>query len=436
MERKGESQKDCKARKQPGIRRCARAASGFSGSPGIHMKKGDKKFFIYLMLAVFGAISMSILFFFLLYKAREVHGAYERVLGILMPFLYGGAIAYLLKPVCNFWERMLEKLIGKRGRGKRLIPPLSILISLLLGLGSVCALLVLVLPQLLSSISAVARTIPQSIDELTVWIMKYAGENEVIGNYITEFLDSVSVRLPDWLSSTLLPWMQTLLNGFSNSIFNIVTVFSNLFLGVIVAVYLLGSRRTLARQGTLVLRSLMRRRWADAVLSELHYMDRMFGGFINGKLVDSLIIGILCFAGMTLLGLPYAVLVSVIVGVTNIIPFFGPYIGAVPSALLILMVNPLQCVIFLVFIILLQQFDGNILGPKILGNVTGLSSLWVLFAILFFGGLFGFIGMIVGVPVFAVLYDLIRKGVRRGLAYRQRQEDREAQASSGGGEES
>lgn len=386
------------------------------------MKKGDKKFFIYLMLTIFGAISLSILFFFLLYKAREVHGVYQKLRSILMPFLYGGAIAYLLKPVCNFWERTLSRWIGERKWGKRLIPSFSIFISLFLGLGSVCALLILVLPQLLSSISAVARSIPQSLDDLTRWTMKYVGENQVLSNYITEFSENLSVKLPDWISSSLLPWLQTLLNGFSNSIFNIVTVFSNLFLGLIVAVYLLGSRKTLARQGTLVLQSLMRRSWADAVLSELHYMDRMFGGFINGKLVDSLIIGILCFIGMTLLGLPYTVLVSVIVGVTNIIPFFGPYIGAVPSALLILMIDPIQCAIFLVFIILLQQFDGNILGPKILGNVTGLSSLWVLFSILFFGGIFGFIGMIVGVPVFAVVYDLIRKGVRRGLAYRQRQE--------------
>ena len=149
----------------------------------------------------------------------------------------------------------------------------------------------------------------------------------------------------------------------------------------------------------MVIRAIFSPKWANRIFAELSYTDRMFSGFINGKILDSLLIGVLNFVGMLLLQLPYALLVSVLVGVTNLIPFFGPYIGMIPSAFLILLVNPWQCVLFLVFNILLQQFDGNVLGPRILGNVTGLSSFWVLFSILLFGGLFGFVGMIVGVPV-------------------------------------
>ncbi|MCD7715405.1 MAG: AI-2E family transporter [Lachnospiraceae bacterium] len=155
------------------------------------------------------------------------------------------------------------------------------------------------------------------------------------------------------------------------------------------------------------------------ILDEICYANRMFTGFISGRIVDSLIIGVICFAGMLLLGIPNRMLVSVITGVTNVIPFFGPYIGAIPSFLLILMVSPAKAVEFLIFILILQQFDGNILGPRILGNKTGLSSFWVLFSILLFGGLFGFVGMIIGVPVFAVIYDILRKLVNKGVAYQE-----------------
>lgn len=387
------------------------------------MKKKEKSPYLYLMLSIFGAIALSILLFFLLFRVEAVKAAAGRLIDILMPFIYGAVMAYLLKPICNFWERKLSALFQKHWlKGVKLAPTLSIFISMFLGLGVIFSLLLLVLPELLSSISGILKTIPQNVDEVTKWAMQYVGDNEVLSNYIAELSESISVSLPNWIKTTLLPNIQSLIDGFSSSVFNIITVFKNFFIGLIVAIYLLGSRKLFARQGKMLLSSIFRRKWADAILTEINYADQMFGGFINGKLVDSLIIGIICFVGMMIMRMPYAVLISVIVGVTNIIPFFGPYIGAVPSALLVLMVSPVKCVIFLVFIIVLQQFDGNILGPRILGNVTGLSSFWVLFSILFFGGVFGFIGMIIGVPVFAVLYDVIRKLVHRGLAYRQAQD--------------
>ena len=157
-------------------------------------------------------------------------------------------------------------------------------------------------------------------------------------------------------------------------------------------------------------------RWADLILEEIAYIDKMFGGFIDGKLVDSAIIGVLCYIGCSVFKFPNALLVSAIVGVTNVIPFFGPFIGAVPSILLILIEDPIKSVWFALFVLGLQQLDGNIIGPKILGNHTGVSSFWVLFSILLFGGLWGLVGMIVAVPLFAVVYDLIKRLVRKGLA--------------------
>lgn len=179
----------------------------------------------------------------------------------------------------------------------------------------------------------------------------------------------------------------------------------NLVIGLIVAVYVLFSRKRFARQGVLIVRSTLNERAANILLEEIGVVDRMFGGFIDAKILDSLIIGILCYIGCLILGIPNTLLISVFVGVTNIIPFFGPLIGAVPSTLLILIESPIQAVWFVVFVIILQQLDGNVIGPGIMGNRIGISGFWVMFAIIFFGGVWGLPGMIVGVPLFAVIYD-------------------------------
>ena len=189
----------------------------------------------------------------------------------------------------------------------------------------------------------------------------------------------------------------------------------NFLIGIIVAVYLLASRHKFKKQGVMVVRSILKPKWADMVLEEIALVDKMFGGFIDGKIVDSAIIGVLCYIGCLIFRFPNALLVSVIVGITNVIPFFGPFIGAVPATLLILIDSPIKALWFVLFVFLLQQLDGNVIGPKILGDHTGLSSFWVLFSIILFGGLWGVVGMIIGVPLFAVIYDLIKKLVRRGL---------------------
>ena len=181
------------------------------------------------------------------------------------------------------------------------------------------------------------------------------------------------------------------------------------------ACYLLASRNKFARQGVLMVRSVLSPRWADLVLGEAAFADRMFGGFIDGKLLDSAIIGLLCYLGCMLFRFPNALLVSAIVGITNVIPFFGPFIGAVPATLLIMIENPIKGLWFILFVLALQQLDGNVIGPKILGNRTGLSSFWVLFAIVLCGGLWGVVGMVICVPMFAVLYDIVKRLVRRGL---------------------
>ena len=239
--------------------------------------------------------------------------------------------------------------------------------------------------------------------------------NEQLLDFIETSYDKLQANLDTWVKETLLPSMQSILSGAAVGVMSFVAFLKNLVIGLIVSVYLLASRKKFGQQGKLILYSLVKRRWADLFLEEICYADKMFGGFINGKILDSAIIGVLCYIACLIFKFPSALLVSVIIGVTNVIPFFGPFIGAIPATLLILIQNPIKALWFVLFVLVLQQVDGNIIGPKILGNTTGLSSFWVLFAILLFGGLWGFVGMIIGVPLFAVIYDVIKKLVIHGL---------------------
>ncbi len=378
--------------------------------------KDDKHSANRLTWALFKAAALSILLFFLISRLDVIRAGADKVISVLMPFIIGGVIAYLLKPMCNFFERHMKPKLPRQSHA------LSVMVSLVLAVLAVGALLLMVIPSLFQSIYTIAQMIPDSLQNDSDWLLIYFGDNEVLSNYISELTGELSATLTGWLSGNVLPGLQALIGSVVTGVGSLITICKNFIIGIIVAIYLLMGRKKFAEQGKKLVHSIFKKKWADAILEEFSFADKMFGGFIGGRIYDSLIIGVICFVGMLILQIPYPGLVSVIVGVTNIIPFFGPFIGAVPSFLLILIVKPVKALIFLVFVVILQQFDGNILGPRILGNVTGLSSFWVLFSILFFGGMFGFIGMLIGVPVFAVIYDVARKLIYKGLEYRERQE--------------
>lgn len=368
-----------------------------------------------VILAVFCAAALSILFFFVIFRASALRELFHRVMNILQPFIYGGVIAYLLKPLCNTYE----KLLGRHWHPKnsRMIGTVSVAGSLLTGLLIIYVILSMLLPQLVVSVTNIVKMLPDMIDDVSAMVDNLFEGNEVMHNYIAQLSDAGTESLSGWLKESLLPYLNVLLTGLSNSMMNMAGVFMDFLIGIVVAVYILANRTKFRKQGKLLLYSIFRERYAAKILEEIAFTDKMFSGFISGKLLDSAIIGVICYVGMLIMRMPYTILISVIVGITNFIPFFGPYIGAIPSAVILLTVSPTYCVMFVVFIIILQQFDGNILGPRILGNSTGLSGIWVLFAILIFGGLFGFVGMIIGVPVFAVIYDLIRQLIYKGLKY-------------------
>ena len=378
-------------------------------------KKPHIKPYLYGMLAGFGAISLSILFFFLIYRFQGFGDAIAKLTGILMPFIYGAVIAYLLKPVCNCVESFLRRLLPeKMGTVANM---LAGTISLLFGILVVYALIMMIVPQLITSVTTLYYTARNNLNDFVDWAshQEIIASNQKLLDFIETSYDNLQDMLDNIVRTKLVPSMQSLLSGAALGVMSFVTFLKNIIIGVIVSVYLLASRKKFGQQCKMILYSLIKPRWADIILEEILYADKMFGGFINGKILDSAIIGVLCYIACLIFKFPSALLVSVIIGVTNVIPFFGPFIGAIPATLLILIQNPIKALWFVLFVLVLQQVDGNIIGPKILGNTTGLSSFWVLFAILLFGGLWGFVGMIIGVPLFAVIYDVLKKFVFHGL---------------------
>ena len=378
-------------------------------------KKPHIKPYLYGMLAGFGAISLSILFFFLIYRFQGFGDAISKLTGILMPFISGAVIAYLLKPVCNCVENFLRRLLPeKMGTAANM---LAVTISLLFGILVVYALIMMIVPQLITSVTTLYYTARNNLNDFVDWAshQEIIASNQKLLDFIETSYDNLQDTLDNLVRTKLVPSMQSLLSGAALGVMSFVTFLKNIVIGLIVSVYLLASRKKFGQQGKLILYSLVKPRWANLIMEEIRYADRMFGGFINGKILDSAIIGVLCYIACLIFKFPSALLVSVIIGVTNVIPFFGPFIGAIPATLLILIQNPIKALWFVLFVLVLQQVDGNIIGPKILGNTTGLSSFWVLFAILLFGGLWGFVGMIIGVPLFAVIYDVLKKFVFHGL---------------------
>nr|WP_297863918.1 AI-2E family transporter [uncultured Acetatifactor sp.] len=361
----------------------------------------------------FLVLALAISFFFLLFRFDDLCAKIGALISILIPFIYGGVMAYMLRMPCNFFEKYLERWLPKKL--KKRAGGFAILLSLFCA-GLVLYLLIsMVVPQLAASIASIVTQLPETAEKGSKWIQELLADNPVMENYLQTAMEAINKKIEAWASKDLLPMLMNMVDGFAGTVSTVVSFLFNICIGMVVCIYVLGSRKLFARQAKAVVYSIFKPRWAEALLSEVNYADKMFAGFFSGKILDSAIIGLICYVFSLILRFPNAMLISVIVGVTNIIPYFGPWIGAVPSLLLILIVDPVKCLWFLIFIIILQQFDGNILGPRLLANSTGLSGFWVLFSITVFGGVFGFVGILIGVPVFAVIYDLLRKLVVMGL---------------------
>ena len=378
-------------------------------------------------LTAFLTVCAVLVFYDTFYQAGTLQQFVSKLASILAPVLYGFAIAYLLTPIMSWLERAIAALWKKLFKKELKQPSGALrLVSILLTEAVVIFLLYLLMsvlvPQVVDSVTTLINNAESYYNQIYDWADNLLKKNPNISNWVRLNLERYYQDALSLLTEKILPGAQQMLTsvtgGVISSILGVVVFAKNLIIGIIISVYLLAMKEQSLARCCKLLYGVLSERAANLVMRGTRRTDEIFSGFVRGKLLDSLIIGILCFIGGSILNLPYTPLVSVVVGVTNIIPFFGPFLGAIPSAFLILLVSPKQCLIFIIFVIVLQQFDGNILGPKILGSATGISSFWVVVTILLGGGFFGVLGMFLGVPVFACLQELVKHLIDRRLTQR------------------
>ena len=367
-------------------------------------------------LAIFLTVSAILLFYDTLFGRRVLPAFTDQLLKALQPVIIGGVLAYLLAPVIDFIERSLfpGRLEAARKAG-RMISRSARAVSLVLTWAMICFLAYLLghvlIPQLYQSVVQLFSSIEGYYNTISGWVEHLLESNPTVEAWVAAQMDTFYATAANWLKNEVLTRTQTLMIAVSGGVVSTLIFLKNLLVGAIVSVYFMATKERCAAHARKIIYSLFSREKVYWIFRGADKVDHIFSGFVRGKLLDSLIIGILCFIGCSILNMPYTPLVSVFVGLTNIIPFFGPFLGAIPSFFLILLVNPIQSLYFLLFVLALQQLDGNFIGPKILGDSTGLSSLWVIIAILVGGSFFG-------VPVCACLYSLVAFLVERRLAER------------------
>ena len=375
------------------------------------MKEKYNTYFRWGITAI-SIIVFGVLFFFLVFRIDAILNFFNKILSILAPITFGAAIAYLINPLVTVTDKYLfafftrchipAKISGFLAKAISITGCLGLLIA------GVSLLFSMIVPELYSSIVKLAGDFRDYVDIIYAFINEHLESNPEILMYAQEILNTLTNFVYNWVNNELIIQVQNIMSKLTVGISWVVTLLTNVVVSLIVSVYLLVSKKRFLGQLKKLLYVLLKPEKANIALSIFRQVNKIFGGFISGKIIDSLIIGILCFIGVSILKMPYPLLISAIVGVTNVIPFFGPYIGAIPSAFLVLLIDPSKFLIFVIFIIVLQQIDGNIIGPTILGDSTGVSPFWIIVSILVGGGLFGFLGMLLGVPTFAVLYFLVK----------------------------
>ena len=370
-------------------------------------------------LTSFLVILAGIVCYFAFLRLDDIAGLLGKIGGILQPIILGLVFAYLLNPLVTIIENQVIKMFEKKAKNREKLRKVSRSIgiagSLLVAFAVVILLLNMVIPELYRSIRDLIMGLPHQINNAIDFLESEKIHDTAFSGTIKSVFENGAEAFQMWLKTDLLTRINQMMSFVTVGVFSVVETLFDIAVGVIVSVYVLNSKEKFTGQCKKITYALLSRERANLMLQITRKSHKIFGGFVIGKIIDSIIIGILCFIGLSILDIPYTLLVSVIVGVTNVVPFFGPYIGAIPSAILILLSEPIKGIYFVIFILVLQQFDGNILGPKILGDSTGLSAFWVVFSILLGGGLFGFVGMIMGVPTFAVFYYLVSMFIEQKL---------------------
>lgn len=340
-----------------------------------------------------------------------------QALQVIAPFLVGAFIAFILYPLVRFFYRNLFKNTLHM-KSDKLSKWSSILVTYVIAIGVIAILMVFILPQLYTSITDIVDRLPVWYNNLTTIVDNFENRHADLGfidyNVINEHLTSLYPKIISYLTDTL----ANLLPYVVNTSMAIVKGVVNLIISIMVSVYMISDHKNIFYQFKKLLYAVFPKQAADTARTICRESTNIFLKFMYGKAIDSVIIGIICFVCMNIFKFPYTVLISVIVGITNMIPYFGPYIGGVLGGIIIVIVNPVQVIFFAVMILVIQQFDGLFLGPKILGDSTGLKPLWVIFAIVVGGAMFGVLGMFLGVPTMAVICYILNIVVEHFLKKR------------------
>lgn len=384
------------------------------------MKFRFKKKYVQIGIISFCVIAASLFVYYLLFNHTALSEAISNVANIISPVIYGFIFAFLMTPILNFIEKKVIKVLFTKWKidiveKQNLIRAISIIITVVFVIAVFYGFFYMVIPRVKDSIVSIISQFDNYLTNFEKWLDTFFADNPKVAKNFDEILDKYAGEISSFLQDNVLGKVEVLVKNVSLNVIGIVKVFWNIIIGFIISIYVLASKDVFAGQSKKIMYAFFKNKNANNIIEAGRFINKTFMGFITGKLIDSAIIGCLCFIGTTIIGTPHALLVSVIVGVTNIIPFFGPFLGAIPCILLILIIEPIQALYFIIFILFLQQLDGNVIGPKILGDSTGLSGFWVIFSITLFGGLYGVPGMIVGVPFCAIVYAGVRMFVHNRL---------------------
>lgn len=384
------------------------------------MKIKFEKKYVEIGIVSFLVIAASLLFYYFLFHHTTLFSAISNVIRIISPIIYGFIFAFLMTPVLNYIEKKIVKVLFVKWKidivkKKKMIRAISLILTIVFVVAVFYGFFSMIIPRVKDSIINIISQFDTYISNFEKWLDDFFSTNPNVAETFDDFMDKYAPEISAFLQENVLGKVEVLVKSVSLNVLGVVKVVWNLIIGFIISIYVLASKETFAGQSKKIVYAIFHKKNANNIVEAGRFINKTFMGFISGKIIDSAIIGCLCFIGTTIIGTPHALLVSVIVGVTNIIPFFGPFLGAIPCILLILIIEPIQALYFVLFILFLQQLDGNVIGPKILGDSTGLSGFWVIFAITLFGGLYGVGGMIIGVPFCAIVYAGVRMLVHNRL---------------------
>lgn len=392
--------------------------------------KWDKKY-LYWGITALTVLILAVFFNWLLTNSSTIWSLTNKVWNITSPIIDGMVIAFLINPLVKWFEQSVFPVFDKKIKDyyklpkwkKNLIRVFSIVLSYLVIIVLLACFVISVIPQIRESVIDIYNKFPFYKDNFVQWIENINRKYPEIAKYTTAIMKEYEGAFENWKQTVLLPWLQNMATGVSRYLVNVFSAISDLIVGFIVSIYILSKKETFKGQFKKVIYSLFKVKNSNIIIKNTRMANDKFSGFLVGKIIDSLIIGMICYVGCLILRIDYPVLMAIVIGVTNIIPFFGPIFGAIPTTLLLLFINPLHALYFLIFVIVLQLADGNIIGPKILGSSTGISSFWVIFAITLFGGFWGVPGMIIGVPLFAVIYTILNSIIDVNLKNKNKSSD-------------